>query len=144
MRARIDRIEIDEDEKTARIIDFKTGKKAISKNDAQNNAQLRIYQWLIRKNANMNLKSELRKKLSHSDLTGAMLLYLQDTSRSGEPGQRLQSPPDEEDMKRTEEELAQASVLMRQGNIRAVPNALCGRCEFANLCPAQNGGRIFS
>ena len=144
VRARIDRIEIDEDEKTARIIDFKTGKKAISKNDAQNNAQLRIYQWLIRKNANMNLKSELRKKLSHSDLTGAMLLYLQDTSRSGEPGQRLQSPPDEEDMKRTEEELAQASVLMRQGNIRAVPNALCGRCEFANLCPAQNGGRIFS
>ena len=130
LSGKIDRVE--HDGAARRIVDFKTGKRAVSAKQAEDNVQLQLYQWAM---GESGLPAD----------GGAALVYLGQTlKKTNLPAQREQRPLGPEGKALAEERLRQAGRLLRGGEFPARPSQACRTCRFVSLCPAKSQGRLAS
>lgn len=115
---KIDRIETTVDGKLY-IVDFKTGKSAISVEDAKTDAQMQIYQYAV-----------------GDDVAGASLVYLDHDLKGNKT--RDQQPIDR---KAVEERIEHTAVIMGGNRYLAVKNSNCQFCNVNSSCPLQVEGR---
>ncbi len=127
----IDRVEIDSDNNLIQIIDFKTAKTELTKEDALHDPQLGVYQLAVEKNA---LKTEQEITAINSK---ANLVYLRNMQKNGV--KELASASLEEngilDLLKT------ALKVIREEEFKPTPNPTCRTCKFTRMCPAQAEGR---
>lgn len=120
---RIDRLEGNH------IVDFKTSKTVLSKNAAQQQIQLRVYQWIL---SQRGIQPD-----------GGTLVYVAKPSASGQPTTRHQDPLDSVTSAEVEQTLASVIAGTSQASLTATPNPNCRNCRFTSICPAVDG-RLFS
>ncbi|TSD97404.1 ATP-dependent helicase [Skermania sp. ID1734] len=135
VKGRIDRLERDPDGRTV-IVDIKTGKNLLTKQAAQDHAQLATYQLAA---AVGGIDGE-----DAAAPGGGRLVYVAKAHRSDGATQRQQSPLDDEGLdqwRATIQEAAAASVGPRY---LAIVNDGCRHCPVAGSCPANDSGRQVS
>ena len=115
---KIDRIETTVDGKLY-IVDFKTGKSAISVEDAKTDAQMQIYQYAV-----------------GPDVAGASLVYLDHDLKGNKTRDQLPI-----DRKAVETRIERTAVMMGGKRYLAVKNSNCQFCNVATSCPIQIEGR---
>jgi len=118
---KIDRIETTLDGKLY-IVDFKTGKSAISIDDAKTDAQMQIYQYAVGKDG--------------AEVAGASLVYLDHELKGNKT--RDQLPINRAEVAARIEKTA---VLMGGKRYLAVKNNNCQFCSVSASCPIQIEGR---
>jgi superfamily I DNA/RNA helicase/RecB family exonuclease len=118
---KIDRIETTVDGKLY-IVDFKTGKSAISVEDAKTDAQMQIYQYAA--------------ELDGAEVAGASLVYLDHDLKGNKT--RDQLPINREVV---EERIEKTAVSMGGKRYLAVKNSNCQFCNVSSSCPLQIEGR---
>ena len=118
---KIDRIETTLDGKLY-VVDFKTGKHALSVEDAKTDAQMQIYQYAVGNEGDQ--------------VAGASLVYLDHDLKGNKT--RDQQPIDR---KVVEERIEKTAVLMGGKSYLAVQNKNCQFCNVASSCPIQIEGR---
>ncbi len=128
IRGSVDRIEVDA-EGNFYVIDFKTGKNVIKKEEAKENLQLACYQLAVALDG-------FEKKLSGTKSTGAELVYL--AKDSVKVTTRQQFIIDEVQVKAKIEEIAEG---MAAASFQARVNEMCEKCVVKAACPIQNEGR---
>jgi superfamily I DNA/RNA helicase len=128
IRGNVDRIEVDSDGNFY-VIDFKTGKNIITKNEAIENLQLACYQLAVALDG-------FEVKLSGNKSTGAELVYL--AKDSVKVTTRQQFIIDEVAVKAKIEEIAEG---MGAATFQAKVNEMCEKCVVKASCPIQNEGR---
>ncbi|KUI48556.1 ATP-dependent DNA helicase [Mycobacterium sp. GA-1199] len=125
VRGRVDRLERDSEGRLV-VVDLKTGKSPVTKDDAQNHAQLAMYQLAIAEGL-----------LAQGDSPGGgRLVYLGKTCASG-PTERTQDAltPEKRDQWR---DTVRAAAAATQGpEFVARINDGCGHCPVRAMCPAQ-------
>jgi superfamily I DNA/RNA helicase/RecB family exonuclease len=125
VRGRLDRLERDESGRLV-VVDIKTGKTPVSKNDAQQHAQLAMYQLAIAEGL-----------LQEGDSPGGgRLVYLGKPAAAG-PTERQQDPltPDARDQWR--ELVGEAAAATKGPQFKARVNDGCAHCPVRQSCPAQ-------
>ncbi|MDP9805774.1 superfamily I DNA/RNA helicase/RecB family exonuclease [Trueperella bonasi] len=136
--ARLDRLEADE--RGITVVDFKTSKSPLTKVEAKDNPQLRVYQWLVNRGAIEGAEAA----------GGAKLVYVRkpaatkDPAKNGMPAERIQPALSPEHMAQTETMIRNAGKVQRGGSFAAISNDMCRNCSFVPVCPAMGSGRIFS
>jgi len=128
IRGSVDRIEVDADGNFY-VIDFKTGKTMIKKEEAKSNLQLACYQLAVALDG-------FEKKLSGSTSTGAELVYL--AKDSVKVTTRQQFIINQVEVKAKIEEIAEG---MGAATFQARINEMCERCVVKAACPIQSEGR---
>ncbi len=128
IRGSVDRIEVDADGNFY-VIDFKTGKNMVKKEEAKSNLQLACYQLAVALDG-------FEKKLSGTTSTGAELVYL--AKDSVKVTTRQQFIINQEEVKAKIEEIAEG---MGAATFQARINEMCERCVVKAACPIQNEGR---
>jgi len=128
IRGSVDRLEVTADG-ALYVIDFKTGKSALSAKEAVGNKQMQAYQLAV---------SEGGFALYHSSTTsaGAELVYLGTSTK--ESTSRIQSPIDVEAVRQEMEEIAEG---MGSNTFLATINQRCNRCSVRSSCPIQSDGQ---
>ena len=128
IRGNVDRIEVDSDGNYY-VIDFKTGKNIITKNEAIENLQLACYQLAVALDG-------FEEKLKGDKSTGAELVYL--AKDSVKVTTRQQFVINEAEVKAKIEEIAEG---MGAATFQATINEMCEKCVVKASCPIQNEGR---
>ncbi len=128
IRGSVDRIEVDADGNFY-VIDFKTGKNMVKKEEAKSNLQLACYQLAVALDG-------FEKNLSGTTSTGAELVYL--AKDSVKVTTRQQFIINQEEVKAKIEEIAED---MGAATFQARINEMCERCVVKAACPIQNEGR---
>ena len=118
---KIDRLETTVDGKLY-IVDFKTGKSAISVEDAKTDAQMQIYQYAA--------------GLDGTEVAGASLVYLDHDLKGNKT--RDQLPINRAEV---EARIEKTAVLMGGKRYLAVKNSNCQFCNVVASCPIQIEGR---
>jgi superfamily I DNA/RNA helicase/RecB family exonuclease len=131
VRGRVDRLERDDAGRLV-VVDIKTGKSPVTKDDAQRHAQLAMYQLAITEGL-----------VSQGDSPGGgRLVYLGKTNSAG-ASEREQDAltPDSRDAWR--DAVVQAAAATQGPEFRARINDGCTHCPVRAMCPAQAdvGGR---
>jgi superfamily I DNA/RNA helicase/RecB family exonuclease len=118
---KIDRIETTLDGKLY-VVDFKTGKHALSVDEAKTDAQMQIYQYAVSNDG--------------AEVAGASLVYLDHDLKGNKT--RDQQPIDRTVVA---ERIEKTAVLMGGKRYLAVKNKNCQFCSVASSCPIQIEGR---
>jgi RecB family exonuclease len=125
VRGRVDRLERDAEGRLV-VVDLKTGKNPVSKDDAQSHAQLAMYQLAIAEGL----------VADGAEAGGGRLVYLGKTGASGatERTQDALTPQATDDWRASVQQAAAAS----QGPaFVARINDGCAHCPVRAMCPAQ-------
>lgn len=125
---RIDRIEETPDGPV--IVDFKTGKPK-SKTLAQENPQLKVYQWLY-------------EKETGQATAGAKLVHVSEADKSGLPKTREQDPLTDEGRAQVDEMLIEVKNELGGVDLGARENDACRYCSAKVVCPLYEEGALFS
>jgi superfamily I DNA/RNA helicase/RecB family exonuclease len=131
VRGRVDRLERDAEGRLV-VVDVKTGKTPVSKDDAQRHAQLAAYQLAIAEGL-----------LPQGDQAGgARLVYLGKVGSAG-ACERDQDPITAEGRELLRESVRQAAAATQGPEFVARINDGCAHCPVRAICPAQAaiGGR---
>ena len=128
IKGNVDRIEVDSDGKYY-IIDFKTGKNVISKNDAAENLQLACYQLGV-------ILDGFAGRLSGTDVSGSELVFLANNTQKVTTRER--APIDSAEI---QERIANIAEGMAGASFIARKNDMCTRCKVKPLCPLHLEGR---
>ena len=128
IKGSVDRIEVDSDGKYY-IIDFKTGKNVISKNDAAENLQLACYQLGV-------ILDGFAGKLSGTEVSGSELVFL--ANKAVKVTTRERGPID---VAQIEEEITTIAEGMGGATFIARKSDLCTRCNLKPSCPLHLEGR---
>jgi superfamily I DNA/RNA helicase/RecB family exonuclease len=127
LRGRVDRIERDAEGRLV-IIDVKTGKTPVSKDDAQRHAQLAAYQLAVAEGL-----------VTHGDEPGGgRLVYLGKTGSAGAT-EREQDPLTPEAREQWRERIREAAGATAGPQFIARVNDGCSHCPLRPNCPAQTG-----
>ncbi|NCA18963.1 MAG: PD-(D/E)XK nuclease family protein, partial [Actinobacteria bacterium] len=127
IKGSIDRLEKTKENK-AFVVDLKTGESAVSKKDAQENLQLKVYQLAV----NLGQFSTL---LPEATAAGAELFY---------PAVNVAGanrPQDEIVDSEVSESITKLSDIAAATKFLAVENELCRSCHLRNSCPVKPEGR---
>ncbi len=125
LRGRLDRLERDEAGRLV-VVDVKTGKSPVSKDDAQRHAQLAMYQLAIAEGV-----------LQQGDSPGGgRLVYLGRAGTAG-PTERQQDPLTPEDRGQWRELVGRAAATTQGPRFVARVNDGCPHCPVRRSCPAQ-------
>ncbi|MCB0948489.1 MAG: ATP-dependent helicase [Mycobacterium sp.] len=129
VRGRIDRLERDSEGRLV-IVDVKTGKSPVSKDDAQSHAQLAMYQLAVAEGL-----------LADGDEPGGgRLVYLGKTS-GGSAVERDQAALTAEGRAEWSAAVNQAAVATQGPQFLARINDGCAHCPVRAMCPAQGAGK---
>jgi RecB family exonuclease len=131
VRGRIDRLERDAEGRLV-VVDVKTGKTPVSKDDAQGHAQLAAYQLAVAEGL-----------LPQGDQAGgARLVYLGKIGAAG-ACERDQDPMTAQARDEWRESVRQAAAATAGPEFVARVNDGCAHCPVRAICPAQAaiGGR---
>lgn len=132
IRGRIDRLERDPDGRLV-IVDVKTGRNPVTKDDAQQHAQLATYQVVA---AEGGIAGE-----PPSAPGGARLVYVAKANAKEGAAQRAQSALDPEAVARWRDTVHDAAVATRGPTYLAVVSDGCRHCPVSGSCPARDDGR---
>ena len=128
----IDRLEADIDEiSNIHIIDFKTSKNNLTKNEAGQDPQLGIYRLAVQKKS---IKLELAENAIDKS---ADLVYLRLQNKSGV----IERESYDVEQSNIKETIKNALLVIKDQNYKATPNPMCRTCSFKRMCPAQPEGR---
>jgi superfamily I DNA/RNA helicase/RecB family exonuclease len=127
LRGRVDRIERDAEGRLV-IIDVKTGKTPVSKDDAQRHAQLAAYQLAVAEGL-----------VTHGDEPGGgRLVYLGKTGSAGAT-EREQDPLTPEAREQWRDRIREAAGATAGPQFIARVNDGCSHCPLRPSCPAHTG-----
>lgn len=127
LRGRVDRLERDGKGRPV-VIDLKTAKTAVSKDDAREHPQLAAYQLAL----NVTEKQ---------GAGGARLVYVAHPNRKTGASERIQVPLDQDAVRRWLEVVQAAAEASVGPGYLARENADCGRCPAKPCCPLHPEGR---
>ena len=127
VRGRIDRLERDAQGRIV-IIDIKTAKSPVTKDDAQHHAQLGLYQLAI--------TAGLLDGGDHSG--GGRLVYVGKPAASGGATEREQSPLGAEDTAQWRATVRAAAAATAGPDFAARINDGCSHCPIRPTCPAHS------
>ncbi|BBX17878.1 ATP-dependent DNA helicase [Mycolicibacterium duvalii] len=126
VRGRLDRVERDNAGRLV-VVDVKTGKSPFTKDDAQNHAQLAMYQLAVAAGL-----------LADGDQPGGgRLVYLGKTSRGGAT-ERDQAALTPEAVAQWRAEVVRTAATTQGPAFLAKVNDGCAHCPVRSMCPAQN------
>lgn len=126
LRGRLDRLERDAEGRLV-VVDIKTSKSPVTKDDAQNHAQLAMYQLAVAAGL-----------LSDGDIPGGgRLVFLGKTSGGGAT-ERHQDALTEEGRAEWQAQVHRAAAATQGPEFIARVNAGCTHCPVRPMCPAQN------
>ncbi len=128
IKGSVDRIEVDSDGKYY-IIDFKTGKNVISKNDAAENLQLACYQLGV-------ILDGFAGKLHGTEVSGSDLVFLANNTQKVTTRERAPI-----DVAEIQETIATIAEGMSGSTFVARKSDLCSRCNVKPVCPLHLEGR---
>lgn len=124
-----DRVEIDH-EGRATLIDFKTGRQAMSAPDAKANPQLVAYQLAA-------IADQRQLTDDVAQVAGAKLVYpMSDTAKAS-----VRTQPAVDNQRDAHERLAELTAAMHGPEFVASPSAACRTCQVSTSCPAMSPGR---
>lgn len=128
----IDRLEADLDEESnIHIIDFKTSKNNLTKDEAGQDPQLAVYRLAVKEKS---IKLELDPNVTDKS---ADLVYLRLQNKSGV----IERESLDIEKSKIKEVIKNALVVIKEENYKATPNPMCRTCGFKRMCPAQPEGR---
>jgi RecB family exonuclease len=133
IRGRVDRVERDVSGRFV-IVDIKTGKTPVSKQAAQDHAQLATYQVAAASGA-------LDEGPAGTEPGGARLVYVAKPSNREGATQRLQSSLDAEGIDRWRGTIHDAAEATRGPSYLAMRGDGCRHCAVSGSCPVQDTGR---
>lgn len=126
---RIDRIEHSDDGPV--IVDFKTGNRVPSEAEAEDNPQLKVYQWAF-------------EKAIGTPSAGARLVFPVETYKDGSPKTRTQKPLSDEDRQAVDDLLTGVKEDLSGSGLPVRVNEWCGFCTVKTICPLYDEGALFS
>lgn len=126
VRGRIDRLERDNADRLV-IVDVKTGKSPVTKDDAQNHAQLAMYQLAVAEGA-----------LPEGDEPGGGLLVYPGKATASGVTERSQDALTEDGAQQWRATVVAAAAATQGPQFVARVNDGCGHCPVRAICPAQN------
>lgn len=132
LRGRIDRLERDADGRPV-IVDVKTARAPVTKEAAQQHAQLATYQLAV-----------LAGAIDGEPATapgGGRLVFVAAPHQKEGAAQRLQQPLDEESQAQWLDVVHGAAAATQGPHFWARPNDGCRHCPVFSSCPAQETGR---
>jgi superfamily I DNA/RNA helicase/RecB family exonuclease len=128
VRGRLDRLERDAEGRLV-VVDLKTGKSPVTKDDAQRHAQLAMYQLAVAAGL-----------LPDGDAPGGgLLVYLGKAGASG-PTEREQDALTGEGLARWREQVSAAAAATQGPDFVARVNDGCTHCPVRSSCPARKVG----
>ncbi|TFV58718.1 ATP-dependent helicase [Mycobacterium sp. PS03-16] len=128
VRGRLDRLERDAEGRLV-VVDLKTGKSPVTKDDAQRHAQLAMYQLAVAAGL-----------LPDGDVPGGgRLVYLGKSGAAG-PTEREQAAMTPETVAQWRDAVAQAAAATQGPQFVARVNDGCAHCPVRSSCPAQAAG----
>ncbi|MFC7343148.1 ATP-dependent helicase [Saccharopolyspora griseoalba] len=133
LRGRVDRLESDGDGRPV-VVDVKTAKSPVSKNEAAEHPQLAVYQ----------LAAALGAFGEEGEPGGARLLYVAKSDRTGAATERAQEPFDRENFELWLNVVHQAAADSLGPIYAARENSDCSRCPARTSCPVHPAGRQVS
>ncbi|MGB7234732.1 MAG: PD-(D/E)XK nuclease family protein, partial [Rhodococcus sp. (in: high G+C Gram-positive bacteria)] len=132
LRGRIDRLEHDSDGRPV-IIDVKTAKTVMSKEDARNHNQLATYQVAAAAGA---IEGE-----PANEPGGARLVFVAKPHNKDGATQRVQEAPTPEKLQEWRDIVHQAAAATQGPTFAAQVNDGCRHCPVKSSCPAHETGR---
>ncbi|MFF0491841.1 PD-(D/E)XK nuclease family protein [Nocardia sp. NPDC004068] len=133
IRGRVDRVERDAFGRFV-IVDVKTAKTPISKQAAQDHAQLATYQVAAAAGA-------LDDGSADAEPGGARLVYVAKPNAKEGATQRVQSALDDEGIEQWRNTIHDAAAATRGPSYLAMRNDGCRHCAVSGSCPVQDSGR---
>jgi RecB family exonuclease len=125
VRGRVDRLERDAEDRLV-VVDLKTGKSPVSKDDAQRHAQLATYQLAVAEGL-----------VPHGDQAGGgRLVYLGKIGSAG-PTEREQDPMTDDGQAQWRQTVGEAASATQGPHFTARVNDGCAHCPVRAMCPAQ-------
>jgi RecB family exonuclease len=150
LRGRVDRLERDAEGRPV-IVDVKTGKTAVSREDAQAHPQLAVYQLAAALGAFRDVLGgptapgeggpTAPGEGGGAEPGGARLLFLADRGADGRAKERTQPALTEQDVRTWRRELHAAAGETGAAEFTARENADCERCGVRTSCPVAADGR---
>jgi len=135
LRGRVDRLEVDAEGRPV-IVDVKTSKNAVSKDEAEVHPQLAVYQLA----AALGAFGEVLDGRS-AEPGGGRLLFLADRSAKGQAKERFQPGLTPEQLDHWRGELHGCADATRSAVFEARENGDCERCPVRTSCPLTDDGR---
>lgn len=132
LRGRVDRLEADDSGHPV-VVDIKTAKTPVSKDDAQQHPQLAVYQLAAALGA--------FQEETDSEPGGARLLYVAKPDRTGAATERNQDALDAEQIEVWLDVLHSAAESSVGPEYSAYQNPDCARCPVRTSCPVHSAGR---
>lgn len=125
VRGRVDRLERDAEDRLV-VVDLKTGKSPVSKDDAQRHAQLATYQLAVAEGL-----------VPQGDQAGGgRLVYLGKIGSAG-PTEREQDPMTDDGQAQWRQTVGEAASATQGPHFTARVNDGCAHCPVRAMCPAQ-------
>ncbi|WP_028923602.1 ATP-dependent helicase [Pseudonocardia acaciae] len=135
LRGRVDRLERDAEGRPV-IVDVKTGKTAISEDDALAHPQLAMYQLAAALGAFRDVLGR-----GSAEPGGARLLFLADRRSDGRAKERHQPALGPEDVARWRDQLRASAEVTGAAEFTARESPDCERCGVRTSCPLTGDGR---
>ncbi|GAA0604454.1 ATP-dependent DNA helicase [Kutzneria viridogrisea] len=133
VRGRVDRLEVDAEGRPV-VVDIKTGKTPVTKNEAEQHPQLAIYQLATQLGA-------FEKLGVAEDPGGARLLYVAKQDKTSGAAERGQQALDEEGSKVWLDVVQKAAASCVGPDYTATESSDCPRCPARPCCPLHESGR---
>jgi RecB family exonuclease len=135
LRGRVDRLEVDAEGRPV-IVDVKTSKTAVSKDEAAVHPQLAVYQLAAALGA---FGEVLDGRVAQPG--GGRLLFLADRSAKGQAKERFQPGLAPEELDQWRQELPSCAAATRSAAFEARETGDCERCPVRPSCPLTDDGR---
>ncbi|WP_447009950.1 ATP-dependent helicase [Saccharothrix hoggarensis] len=136
VRGRVDRLETDREGRPV-VVDVKTGKNPVTKEEARQHPQLAVYQLASALGGFTHLGLG-------TDPGGARLLYVAKENKKTGATELEQAPLDEQGVRVWLEAVQLAAGSSVGPRYRAAENADCDRCPARTTCPVHSSGRQVS